>query len=151
MIRLLKVTPENVNEIIGLSDTLSEEHNEMVAPNVVSLAQAYAYYDSTYVRAIYNDDVPVGFAMFKTNYKRKYFDVDGVYLVRLMIATDYQGKGYGKQAIDLFVDYFRKQGKKHFDVTSGQGQGSPLGFYLNYGFKNTGEIYKGALMLHLDL
>jgi diamine N-acetyltransferase len=152
MIKLLEVTQDNVDDVIKLSETLSEDHNKMVAPNVVSLAQAYANYDCTYVRAIYNGDVLVGFVMLDTDYEReKTGKNEGVYLWRLMIASDAQGKGYGKLAIDLLVKYFKEQNKKHFDVTSALGEGSPLEFYKNYGFVDTGALHQGEAILHLDL
>jgi len=152
MIKLIEITEDNVDEVIKLSETLSEDQNKMVAPNVVSLAQAYANYDCTYVRAIYSDDVPVGFVMLDTDYEReKTGKKEGVYLWRLMIASEFQGKGYGKLTIDILVKHFREQNKKHFDVTSGLGEGSPLEFYKNYGFVDTGDLHQGEAILHFDL
>lgn len=152
MVQLIEITDDNVNEVIKLSETLSQDHSKMVAPNVVSLAQAYASYDCTYVRAIYSDEVLVGFVMLDTDYEReKTGKKEGVYLWRLMIASEFQEKGYGKLTIDLLVKHFRDQGKKHFDVTSGLGKGSPLEFYKNYGFEDTGDLHQGEAILHLDL
>jgi hypothetical protein len=37
-------------------------------------------------------------------------------------------------------------------ITScGRGPGSPLGFYLRQGFRSTGEVHEGELVLELDL
>lgn len=152
MITLREITPENVNEVMDLTDTLSAQHQEMVAPNAVSLGHAYVYGDMAWPRAIYLDETPIGFVMM--NFDCKYFDsetVNGAYLWRFMIATDYQGKGYGRQVIQLLIDIAKEKGRRHFKVTSMLGEGSPKVFYENVGFKNTGEMQGDELVLFMDL
>lgn len=152
MITLREITGENVNAVIDLSDTLSPEQNELVAPNAISLAQAYGYRDIAWPRAVYLDDTPIGFVML--NKECKYFDsetVNGAYLWRFMIASDYQGKGYGKEVIRILVEMLRKEGRKHFKVTSMLSEGSPKEFYEKQGFVNTGEMQGDELVLFMEL
>ncbi len=152
MITLREINGDNVNEIIKLSNTLSPEHNELVAPNSVSLAQAYAYGEIAWPRAVYLNDIPVGFVMLNKNCK--YFDsneVNGAYLWRFMIASDYQGKGYGKEVIKILVKMLKEEGMKHFKVTSMLSDGSPKEFYEKQGFVSTGEMQGDELVLFMKL
>jgi GNAT superfamily N-acetyltransferase len=101
--------------------------------------------------AIYADDTPVGFVMISD-------DVGGPgyfpqYLWKLLIDRRHQGRGYGTAALDLVADYFRRHPEVEIMRTScGQGEGSPLGFYERYGFKQTGDIvFDDELLLELRL
>lgn len=62
-ITIRPVTDDNFDEIVKLSDTLTEYQRKCVAPNVVSLAQAYIYINTAWPRAIYKDESPIGFVM----------------------------------------------------------------------------------------
>ena len=63
--------------------------------------EPYKPHDPVWIRAIYAGEEPVGFLMTSEAPDRgEYF------LWRLMIAGPYQGKGYGRQAIQLLIDRF---------------------------------------------
>ncbi len=136
IISLREITQETVIPICKLSETLSEQHKNMVAPNSVSLAQALFSPEAWY-RAVYLDETPIGFMMTATE------EEDGeieVFLWRFMIATDYQGKGYGKKALAILLDSLRNHGHCELITSCGQGEGSPQGFYEQLGFVATGEM-----------
>jgi diamine N-acetyltransferase len=101
--------------------------------------------------AIYTEDIPVGFVMISD-------EVDGPgyiaqYLWRLLIAQRYQGRGYGAAALDLIVEYFRgRPGVAVMWTSCGEGDGSPLGFYERYGFKQTGDrVFDNEILLRLKI
>jgi diamine N-acetyltransferase len=95
---LRELTPENVRECVSL--TVAEAQTGFVASNAQSLAEAYvdaaltplAIYDGAALGApVLQDHRMVGFTM----YERR----AGVgFLMRLMIAEAYQGRGYGRAA-----------------------------------------------------
>ena len=100
-VSLREITSETVVQICRLSDTLSEREQKMVAPNAISIAQAH-FSDKAWFRAIYADEMAVGFIMlYEDSENPEYF------LWRLMIAGPYQGKGYGRKAIELLVEYVK--------------------------------------------
>lgn len=68
-----------------------------------------------------------------------------------MIASEYQGNGYGKEVIRILVEMLKKEGKKHFKVTSMLTEGSPKEFYEKQGFANTGEMQGDELILFMEL
>jgi diamine N-acetyltransferase len=102
-IALRKITGKTVRTICSLG--VSEEQKKFVAPNAVSIAQAY-YAKSAWFRAIYADETPVGFVMLAEVPKRGRH-----YLWRFMIDAKYQGKGYGRRALDLVIRHVKRNPK----------------------------------------
>ncbi|MFC1535923.1 GNAT family N-acetyltransferase [Candidatus Neomarinimicrobiota bacterium] len=143
-IALRKVTADTVRSICDLS--VSDNQKSFVAPNAVSIAQAY-FYDFAWFRAIYSDDKPVGFVMLSDRP-----ELPEYYLWRFMIDKRYQNKGYGKQAIELLVDYVKSRPKADVLWTSViQSRGGPQKFYEKQGFKLTGEYKEGEALMTLEL
>jgi diamine N-acetyltransferase len=141
MIHLEKVSEDNVVAIIKLSDTLDAEQKKAVAPNAVSLAQAYPLPDRAWPRAIYNDDELVGFVMMSLHDDDiPTSDQPAYYLWRFMIAGPHQGKGYGKQVLDLLVKKCREDGMKYLYVSCTMTSLMPYRFYVKYGFVDTHEM-----------
>jgi diamine N-acetyltransferase len=132
--------------ICDLSKTLEPRQTRAVAPNVISIAQAY-FSSSAWFRGIYADDTPVGFIMLDDQpEKPEYF------LWRFMIAKPHQGKGFGRKAIDLLVDYVKtRPSATELLVSCIEGEGSPQGFYESVGFRLTGEKHDSEIELRMDL
>jgi diamine N-acetyltransferase len=141
-VTLREITDKTVFGICLLSDTLTYPKRRFVAPNDISLAQAH-FHPHAWFRAIYAGRFPVGFMMMVDDP-----DEPEYFLWRFMIAELYQGRGYGRQAIERLVDYVRtRPGARELGVSCGLGEGSPEGFYLKAGFVSTGEIDEGELVL----
>ncbi len=102
--------------------------------------------------AVYAEETPVGFVMISDEVEPGP-DYIPHYLWKLLIDERYQRKGFGTATLDLIVEYFR--GRAGFEVMStsaGQGDGSPIAFYVRYGFEQTGEIvFDDEVLLQLRL
>ena len=83
--------------------TLDESQKGFVADNKQSLVEA-AYEDGLYTLGIYREETMVGFVL---------YDYDDTFpgwsISRFMVGKQYQGKGYGKQAVTAFLDYIKKK------------------------------------------
>ena len=102
LITLREINNSNFAKIIYLSDTLNEVQKKCVAPNAISLAQAYLNQDKAWPRAIYLDETPIGFIMLNLNPNDlPEEDQPALDVWRLMIADSYQSKGYGKKVLDI--------------------------------------------------
>lgn len=144
-IRFCKITEDNLDEIIELKVKESQQHS--VAPNVNSLAEAYVS-QYAWTRAIYVGEKPVGFIMLSDDPdKAEYF------LWRLMIDVNYQGMGYGSQAVELAMEYVRTRPNAKCLVTSSEPNavGGALDFYLMLGFKPTGAMIEDEVELSIVL
>ena len=152
MILLKTVTPDNVIEVIKLSKTLDDVQQKQVAPNEISLAQAYAEGDNAFVRAIYHDDTLVGFVQLKKALHDVIEEDKPVsYIWRFMIAKDHQHKGYGTEAIKHIIEIEKQRGIKTLYVSVVPTNDMPKVFYEACGFINTGEIVYEELLLKMRL
>lgn len=145
-VALQLITDETVRGICRLSETLTDPQDLFVAPNAYSLAQAH-FHPHAWFRAVYAGKTPVGFIMLAADEeKQEYF------LWRYMIATPYQGYGYGRDAIDLLVEYVRtRPGAKELLVSCVPHPQGPYPFYLKCGFVDTGDIEDGEVVMKLIL
>jgi diamine N-acetyltransferase len=146
--RLVEVTPDNFDAAIGLS--VRPDQEDLVAPVVKSLAEAYLYREMAWPRLIYDGEVPVGFVM-------AFLDApwtDGGTrsgLWRLNIDAERQGKGYGRFAVEAVCAELRTRGTTRAYVTFEPRDGGPEPFYLRLGFRLTGEVVHGQSVAVLDL
>jgi diamine N-acetyltransferase len=118
----------------------------MVAPNAVSIAQAY-FEPHAWFRAIYADEVPVGFAMLCDDPEEPEY-----FLWRFMIAGQQHGKGFGRRGLEEVIAHVStRPGATVLKTSCGQGAGSPEGFYRALGFRRNGEMIGNEVGLSLDL
>ncbi len=150
-IHFMRITATTLNQICALSEILSPAHRGMVTDNVRSIAEAH-FSPSAWMRAIYADDTPIGFIMTHTgsDYEDG-IDCPGGFLWRFMIATLYQGKGYGKRALEKLIQHLKAMGIPQLYTSCGQGEGSPEGFYCKLGFTPTGDHYEDEIELVLNV
>ncbi|MFF5158951.1 GNAT family N-acetyltransferase [Streptomyces sp. NPDC000348] len=137
-LRLEEITPKNLKAALGVRVRPDQEF--AVAPVVNSLAEAYVHPDSAWPRLIMDGDRAVGFLM-------AFLDIDwhddgsvirsGLW--RLNIAAEEQGKGYGRFAVESVAEELRRRGAEELYVTWHPGASGPEDFYLNLGFRRTGE------------
>lgn len=75
------------------------------------------------------------------------------YLWRFMIAEQYQGMGFGRQAINLLVAHVktRPQATELLVSYQPEGEGHPGRFYHKLGFVDMGEVKEGETVARLEL
>ncbi|MEO1497266.1 MAG: GNAT family N-acetyltransferase [Planctomycetota bacterium] len=100
-IRLEDVTRDNYLAVLKLK--VHPDQQMFVATNCCSLAQA-KYVTECVPRAIYRDDEPVGFAMYRP-------EKDGAdcCITRLMVGAGYQREGIGSEALRLVMEEARER------------------------------------------
>ncbi len=127
-VTLREVTAKTLRDVCRLS--VSPEQQQFVAPNAISIAQAY-FEPAAWFRAVYADDTPVGFAMLYdptrmspkgrpegelapqrlgaegSPVRAPEAGPDTCFLWRFMIDREHQGRGYGAAALDLVIAHAR--------------------------------------------
>lgn len=99
------ITPDNWRKVNSLE--VKEEQKRFVADNTAILAKAFAYrkYNSK-VHVICIENNPIGLIM------QRDFLSDGMtkcILDQVMIDKNYQGQGYGKQAMETWIDMVKDE------------------------------------------
>lgn len=134
MVSLREITKQNFWDCIDLE--VAEDQKDFVTSNAVSLAQS-KYQPECIPLGVFSDDEMVGFAMYCADAD------DGEYWIyRMMIDKRYQGRGYGKRALELLVDMIRED-KSHNRILLGVHKESlaAAALYAGFGFKFTGKVY----------
>ncbi len=151
-VSLREITPANRAAVEAL--TVTAVQAEYVTGVAESLVEAAETPDARpWYRALYLDDEPVGFVMISDGITAVNPDYLGPYFLwRLLIDQRYQGRGHGSAALRLVVEHVRARTDARVLITSvGQGPDSPIGFYLRRGFRATGQVHQGEVVLELDL
>ena len=143
-ISLREVNADTVRIICRLD--VSEEQQHFVAPNAVSIAEAY-FEPMAWFRAIYADETPVGFLMLDDDPEKPHY-----FLWRYMIDARYQKMGFGKRAMDLLLEYVRtRPGARELSLSCHPGDEGPEPFYRQYGFALTGRMIGDEAEMRIDL
>lgn len=152
LVKLCEITDENRAAVASLR--VSADQERFVADVSESLREADASPEARpWYRAVYVDATPVGFVMLgdgvpagDDRYPWRYF------LWRLLIGERFQRQGYGTETLNAVVAELRNRPDADFLFTSSvPGEGSPLSFYEQYGFVQTGQIFEDEVVLRLDL
>lgn len=144
-VTLREVTRETLEAILKLKVAPSQE--SFVAPNAVSIAQAHFHPETAWFRGVHAGDDPVGFVMLDIDTTKPEY---GVW--RFMIDERHQGKGYGRQAMQLVIAHVRTlPGATELLLGVVPGEGGPGPFYQALGFAFTGEVHHGEQVMRLAL
>jgi diamine N-acetyltransferase len=143
-VSLRQITAETVRAICNLE--VLQEQKGFVAPNSVSIAQAYFEPDAWF-RAIYADEIPVGFVMLYIDAEKSEY-----FLWRFMIDAHYQKLGFGSQALNLVIEHVRSlPGAVELRTSCVPRQGGPEPFYAKHSFERTGKMMGDEVELRLSL
>ena len=100
-IKFRDIDKSNYNECISLR--VGEHQKNYVASNMYSLVQA-SYEDGLYPLGIFNEDEMIGFLLY--DYDE---ELNGWSFSRFMIDIKYQNKGFGRKALEKFLEYFQSK------------------------------------------
>lgn len=160
MIRLCKVSGNNVWELLRLE--VDEAQKGFVASNTESIVEAYttiAAGGTALPFGIYDDKTPIGFLMIGYGEIPGEDDAPSIAagnysLWRLMIDRRYQGKGYGREAVRLALEYIQRfpAGPAQYCFLSYEPENaSAAKLYHSFGFRETGEMDEDEIIAALPL
>jgi diamine N-acetyltransferase len=144
-VELREISRDNFEDCCELE--IAEDQKEFVASNIFSLAES-KFFPEFVPLAIYNDDTMVGFLMYGPD------ELDGepvLMLLRLMVDRHYQGRGYGRAALEQLIERVRmKSGWKALHTIIMPGNNIAQNLYASLGFEETGDLEDGELVLHFN-
>ena len=139
-ISLREITEDNTASVRALAARPDQER--FVSSVVDSLAEAAEVPEANpWVRAVYADDLPVGFVMLAWNVDPQPPGIIGPwFLWKLLIDHRHQRLGYGHEVMRQIVELIRGEGATELLTSYSLGDGSPVGFYEALGFVPTGAV-----------
>lgn len=146
MIHFQEITEENFDAVIRMR---RPEGEHFVAPNSVSLAQAWLYRadNDVFPFAIYNDDDLVGFLLLE-----ECLDQGVLELWRIMFPPEHEHKGYGTAAVRRLIQEAKQSGKyRAICLDCAPDNHIARHVYEKLGFRPTGKINHGDPELSLPL
>ena len=144
VISLREITPQNFNVIAAMQ--VREDQKNFVASNLYSLAEAYVFPGRSPL-AIYADETPVGFLMYVDWAERQQ-----LWIFRLMIAAEQQGRGYGQAAMRLAIERMHAiPGCRQIYISYEPENQAARALYASLGFNIIGEIEGGEEVACLEL
>jgi len=135
------VTKDNWRELIKLN--VREDQRHFVASNLYSIAQVqfgddYAGHWDLHAFGIYDGDTPVGFFMCGYDFE---YPKQQAFIFRLMVDEKYQGKGFGRFAMEKMLEVFRADERiTHVGISYEPENDVARKLYAGFGFVETGEI-----------
>jgi diamine N-acetyltransferase len=140
---LREVTAENVHDVLALA--VAPEQTGYVSTNAKSIAEAH-FEPRAWFRAVAAGDSLVGFVMV---YRAP--DVPEFHIWRFMVDARYQGKGFGRKALELLLHEARLDGVAEVTLCVLPGEHSAFDFYARAGFEDTGELDGDQIVMRLVL
>ena len=140
-ITLQPVTAKNWRELIKLK--VRDDQNHFVASNLFSIAEAQFGDDfeghwDLHPFGIYDGETPVGFLMYGYNFLHP---TQQAFIQRLMVDEKYQGKGYGRVAMEKMLEIFRADERiKTVGISYEPDNDAARKLYASLGFVETGRI-----------
>ena len=160
-LKQISILSDNLEECISL-DFLPEQTG-FVAPNAISLAEAYDMNransetgkgDIAMPFAVYENGKMVGFVMYgyllPSDDDESYCkDEPYYYFWRLLIDKNHQGRGLGRKAVDLLMEEIKKKpcGEASYCYTSYEPSNTASkATFAAYGYEEDGRIIDGELV-----
>jgi diamine N-acetyltransferase len=145
-ITLRDVTRDNWLECVRLK--VAEDQQRYVASNAVSLAQS-KYEPECVPLAVYDGETMVGFVM----YHPEDYGLSKLWFIeRLMVGQQYQGKGYGRAAMEGLIAHLKAiPGYAAILISFIPVNTAADRLYSSLGFTDTGEIEEGEIVYRLPL
>lgn len=149
--RLVEITDANRDAVCALR--VQPGQQRFVASVARSLEDAATTPEGEpWYRAVYSGAEPVGFVMLSWNVPPGRPGVLGPYFLwRLLIDARYQAHGYGRAVLTLVADLVRADGGTELLTSHQPDEDGPGPFYRRFGFRPTGEIDDGEVVLRLAL
>ncbi|HEX9333643.1 MAG TPA: GNAT family N-acetyltransferase [Anaerolineales bacterium] len=151
-LELRPVTAGNWRGLIKLK--VREDQSHFVASNLMSIAEAQFGFEDEghwdfYPFGAYADQEPVGFVMYCLNFNHSRFQA---FIMRLMVDENFQGKGYGREIMQLVLKNFRENERiKNIGISYEPENVGARNLYASLGFVEPGEMLGDETLAVLNL
>ena len=146
--RLVEITKDNWEEVVEMTsnkDGIPTLYEGFVTGNAYSILQAF-FEEGWETRAIEEEGKLVGFTMFGKG------PDDFPEICRLLIDRKYQNRGLGRRALSLITEEMKKDTSfKEIYISAEPENERGLHLYRSFGFKDTGKMVEGEVLLVMKI
>ena len=147
------LSSDTVNPLIDIEVT--KDQRRFLASNAVTMAQSM-FEPAVEIWGLFEDKTTLGMvALEDWMHPEADFDPeidrDTLYLWRLMIDHQHQGKGYGTKALEFTLKRARELGRGRVVLTALDAPGTAIPLYEAFGFRRSGLVVDGDVELVLPL
>ena len=149
MIRVKAVDAQNILDVCKLTtnqDSIGTTVGGHFCCNAISIAET-KYYSEMYPNAIYNNDVLIGFFL----YKRTENHPETATICRFMIDDRFRQKGLEEKALEHILRGLKIQGVRKVVLIIDSANENAKNLYLFFGFHFTGKFDKAGYYYELEL
>ena len=149
MIRIKAVDAQNILDVCELAtsqDCIGAAMEGHICCNAVSIAET-KYHAEMHPNAIYNNDVLIGFFM----YKRVEDQAETATICRFMVDDRFQHKGLEEKALAHILRGLKIQGVRKVVLIIDNANENAKKLYLYFGFHFTGKLDKAGYYYELEL
>lgn len=148
MIQFKAITDENYMALIQMKEKegfcFATDFNFIT--DSLSLAWLNRDKGNTFPFAIYQDETLVGFMMLAHNLEER-----DLHLWRFMLSTEYRGRGYGIQSVELLIQLARNSRKyDHISLYCSPKSEVAFHIYEKVGFLPTGDVNEEFVHFQFD-
>ena len=154
MVELKRITSENMDDIIAIQ--VAESQRGLVSPTSRSIMDAHLAITNNEIAitfGIYADDLLVGFTILTYGVKEDNLmpvvAYHNYYIWHFIIDEQYQGNGYGQQALNQLIEYMRTSPcgeAKSCWASYTIGNTGAKKFFEKCGFSENGETVFGEIV-----
>lgn len=142
MVEIRKLTRGDVRALEALA--VAEAQAGFVSPNGVTFGQAM-FEGGSEIYGMWSGEEALGLmALVDMAHPEAELDEgddpNGLYVWRLMVDADAQGRGAGRAAMAFAIDEARRRGRTYVCLSCVDEPGSALPFYEALGFRRTGKV-----------
>ena len=133
---------------------VNEEQKNFVASNLYSIAESQFGFDfeghwDYHTFGIYDGDTPVGFLMYGLNLAHP---TQQAFVTRLMVDKNFQGKGYGKFAMQKMLEIFRAEERvQEVGISYEPENEVARKLYASFGFVEPGQMIGDEVLAVLKI
>ena len=149
MVRLTRLTRDNWREVITL-DIADDQRSFLETPSVLYGVAEVQFHPTYTAYGVYDDETVVGFAVYG------YIPEDAAqwWIPLILIDRRYQGKGYGRAALQLILQRIQQEAPHCREIALNYKPHNTVAerLYLSLGFEKTDEIdERGQITARLRL
>ncbi len=149
------IKPITLKDVVPLHKlSVRDEQDNFIAPNAVTIAQA-RFETGAYDFCIWDNDRRVGLIavidMSEHDQRTEIDDPEAIYVWRLLIDKDSQGKGYGTAAMNWVEAWTKARGRTLIQIQAVETNDAAIKLYEKLGYTKTGKRDDSEIQLEKRL